>query len=131
MAGHFDIRQAVKTRTYCYVCPLFLFEPNNEKPEDKLSVEQTLEKINRLCKYYLGTRNYHNYSSGIKAKDPSAKRYMLSMRCELFPTEGILEEKWDGAPCWVRFILHGQSFIYHQIRKMVGMIMQVCLFSEP
>lgn len=88
VAGHFDIRQAVKTRTYCYVCPVFLFEPNNQ--EQKLSIEQTLEKINRLCKYYIGTRNYHNYSNGIKAKDPSAKRYMLSMKCESFPIDGIL-----------------------------------------
>lgn len=56
---------------------------------------------------------------------------MLAMECDLFGIGGILEPEWEGAPTWVRFTLHGQSFIYHQIRKMVGMIMQVCMFAEP
>jgi tRNA U38,U39,U40 pseudouridine synthase TruA len=75
------MRQAVKTRTYCYLCPLFMFKSNNPDAE-KLSKQETIEKINRLCSYFIGTRNYHNYSQGIKAKDPSAKRYMISMKCE-------------------------------------------------
>ena len=30
-----------------------------------------------------------------------------------------------------RFIVKGQSFIYHQIRKMVGIIIEVFLYNYP
>lgn len=83
----FVMRQSVKSRVYCYMCPVKLFE---KETKDR---EEVLAKINRMCAYFIGTRNYHNYSSGIKAKDPSAKRYMMAMSCKTH----------ERYPNWVRF----------------------------
>lgn len=73
----FDIRQIVKSREYCYICPIKLFQ-NGLHPTSK---EETISKMNRIAQSFVGTRNYHNYSSGMKAKDPSAKRYIMSVLC--------------------------------------------------
>ena len=111
----FLMRQNVKSRYYCYLCPINLFHKESK------DTNYLLEKINRLCAYFVGTRNYHNYSTGVKAKDPSAKRFLISMSCKLH------EENQE----WVRFEIHGQSFIYHQIRKMVGSIVQMFHENQP
>ena len=36
------------------------------------------------------------------------------------------KEKEDQALTFVRFTLVGQSFIYHQIRKMIGLLIKIC-----
>lgn len=58
-------------------------------------------------------------------------RYMLSMSVELVPEQLVEEycknnsiENTRGVR-FVRFELLGQSFVYHQIRKMVGLLVQM------
>jgi tRNA pseudouridine38-40 synthase len=46
----------------------------------------------------------------LKAKDPEAKRYIMSFTVELFGAEKN----------FVKFNIEGQSFVYNQIRKMIG-----------
>lgn len=55
--------------------------------------------------------------------DPTAKRYILSFTCEGTVRIG-------GAP-WVRLVVVGQSFILHQIRKMVGTALAVARGVAP
>lgn len=40
--------------------------------------------------------------------------------------KGNKEEKRGQALTFVRFTLVGQSFIYHQIRKMIGLLIKIC-----
>ena len=55
--------------------------------------------------------------------DPTAKRYILSFTCE-----GTVDI--TGSP-WVRLVVVGQSFILHQIRKMVGTALAVARGVAP
>lgn len=56
-------------------------------------------------------------------KDPSAQRYILECKCsEPFEI--------DGAK-FVKVVLLGQSFVLHQIRKMIGLAIQVNRVSLP
>ena len=63
----------------------------------------------------VGSHNFHNYSKGYKARDPKSRRYILDFKCE------------KASNSMIRFIIDGQSFIYHQIRKMIGVIIEIFL----
>src|SRR5207249_2308041 len=63
---------------------------------------------------YLGTHNFWNFTIQKTHRDPSAKRVIKSFKVNFAP---ILI---DGTE-WLSLKVHGQSFMMHQIRKMVGM----------
>ena len=68
-------------------------------------------RINTILAHYLGTKNFHNFTSQKKFKDPSAKRFIHSFTCsEPFIYNGLE---------LVSLKVKGQSFMLHQIRKMV------------
>ncbi|EGR32098.1 tRNA pseudouridine synthase a, putative [Ichthyophthirius multifiliis] len=116
----FDIRTACSHRIYEYILPLFMLQKFEDIKENKkvfLQIEQQIqEKINQILKKFIGTKSYHNYTKQLKAGDSKCKRYIINMKGQIFEKN---QEK------FVRFTFFGQSFIYHQIRKMIGMICMV------
>ncbi len=75
---------------------------------------------------FVGTHNFHNYTKKGDPKKKCNQRYIMSMEVERVSKEA-LEKIW-GKPTanqYVIFRLHGQSFIYHQIRKMIGSMIQI------
>ncbi|KIW73819.1 tRNA pseudouridine(38-40) synthase, variant [Phialophora macrospora] len=74
-----------------------------------------LERIQKALNLFVGTRNYHNYTVQKTYKDPSAKRVIKSFAVNKTP---ILINGTE----WLSMKVHGQSFMMHQIRKMVGMV---------
>eukprot|EP00887_Chlorella_sp_A99_P003093 scaffold9.g3093.t1 len=69
------------------------------------------------CGGYEGTHNFHNFTVRKPASAPDAKRYIISFKCG-----GVFE---IGSERWVRLVVVGQSFMLHQIRKLVGMAVAV------
>ncbi|KAH6625750.1 pseudouridine synthase [Boeremia exigua] len=76
-------------------------------PERQARVQAALDN-------YLGTRRYHNYTVQKKFSDTSAKRYIKYFN--VAPKPIIINDTE-----WLSLKVHGQSFMMHQIRKMVGM----------
>ena len=74
--------------------------------------EATRAALNGALREYVGTHNFHNYAAGVKADTQQAQRFMLSFECP-----GTVEI--PGAGAWARLVVVGQSFMLHQIRKMV------------
>lgn len=74
-----------------------------------------LERIRSTLSHFVGTHNFHNYTIEKPFRDPSAKRVIKSLIiAEASPlTIGNTE--------WLSLKVHGQSFMMHQIRKMVSM----------
>ncbi|KYO39556.1 tRNA pseudouridine synthase A, mitochondrial [Alligator mississippiensis] len=119
VTGGFNSKNKCDARTYSYMLPTFAFAPKDLDPQDetyRLS-QETLEKVNRLLACYKGTHNFHNFTSQKKAKDPSANRYIMEMFCE----EPFVREGLEFAVIKVK----GQSFMMHQIRKMIGLVIAV------
>eukprot|EP01083_Nonionella_stella_P110947 325056_1 len=77
--------------------------------------EDLLGKLKELCQIYVGTRNYHNFTRRTHPKEDRAKRFIYSM--EIVNNSLIM----DGME-YVQFEIHGTSFLYHQIRKMIGLL---------
>jgi tRNA pseudouridine38-40 synthase len=85
--------------------------------------EKEMERLNTILGKYVGTHNFHNFTARIKAEDPSAKRYILSFEaCEVIEVEGMQ---------FVRCTVLGQSFMLHQIRKMIGMAIAIMRGCAP
>lgn len=76
-----------------------------------------LENVNRLLQNYVGTKNYHNFTSKKKPTDPSASRHMRSFVCE----PPFVRKNVEFAIMKVK----GQSFMMHQIRKMIGLVLAI------
>jgi tRNA pseudouridine38-40 synthase len=74
-----------------------------------------LARIRDCLSCYVGTKNYHNFTIDKTFRDPSAKRVMKS-----FVVNG--EPLLINGSEWLSLKVHGQSFMMHQIRKMVGMV---------
>jgi len=123
-----DIRRATRGfnsknwcdfRTYSYLVPTFAFERLERTiGKDFRISEDRLKQVGKLLAAYIGTKNFHNYTIKKKATDPSANRFIHSFACEEpFIREGVE---------WVLIKVKGQSFMMHQIRKMIGMVISIC-----
>lgn len=85
--------------------------------------EKERDRFNRILKQFVGTHNFHNLTTRIKAEDPAANRYILSFEAsDIFTINGI-----DFVKCTVV----GQSFVLHQIRKMIGLAIAVMRNCAP
>ncbi|KAL5706334.1 tRNA pseudouridine(38-40) synthase [Ranunculus cassubicifolius] len=85
--------------------------------------EKDKERFNRILNHYLGTHNFHNFTTRIKAEDPSSTRYIISFNADSVVTvEGM-----DFVKCEVV----GQSFMLHQIRKLIGLAVAIMRNCAP
>ena len=76
-----------------------------------------------------GTKKYHNFTKDVEADKEAAKRYMLELRANeyMYVNQKTLEVTSAEDPDaleFVHFYLRGQSFLYNQIRKMIGSMIQ-------
>lgn len=114
----FNCKTWCDSRTYSYMCPTFAFAPLEEiTKEDYRITPEVLEQIRSTLKVYKGTHNFHNFTARKKFLDDSSKRYIIDIECgEPFERNGLE---------WIVIRIKGQSFMMHQIRKMVGLAIAV------
>ncbi|XP_011302832.1 tRNA pseudouridine synthase A, mitochondrial isoform X2 [Fopius arisanus] len=140
----FNSKSQCNARTYTYTLPTFAFAPDDQSLRDRvpLSEEEILkrveelktidgkaftefrmspelrEKVNSVLKLYEGTHNFHNFTARVRPFDPRANRYM--MKCQVLDTH-ISKDNIEFATLQVK----GQSFMLHQIRKMVALVISI------
>ncbi|KAI0486788.1 pseudouridine synthase [Xylaria cf. heliscus] len=83
-----------------------------------------LEQLQEALDKYVGTKNYHNYTIQKAHGDPSAKRTIKSFVVNREPIQ-INDTQ------WLSLKVHGQSFMMHQIRKMVAMAVLAVRCATP
>ncbi|XP_065198116.1 pseudouridylate synthase 1 homolog [Sycon ciliatum] len=106
-------------RAYEYVMPTFALAPSLSKSVSSYRVDaDRIVLVNRLLEIYIGTHNFHNFTSGRQFKDQSCRRVMRSFGVKEVPfVEGNME--------FIILRVVGQSFMLHQIRKMIGLVLAV------
>lgn len=85
--------------------------------------EKEKERFNKILKHYEGTHNFHNFTTRTKAADPSANRYIISFHANTTVTVDGIE--------FVKCEVVGQSFMLHQIRKMIGVAVAIMRNCAP
>ncbi|CUM62611.1 uncharacterized protein PRCAT00000165001 [Priceomyces carsonii] len=95
---------------------------NQRRRSYKVSQER-LNLFRQAMDQYEGSHNFHNFTLGKHYKDPSARRYIIkSSVSDPFVIDGTE---------WVSIKIHGQSFMLHQIRKMIAMAVLVIRTGCP
>ncbi|KAG7389054.1 hypothetical protein PHYPSEUDO_011323 [Phytophthora pseudosyringae] len=79
--------------------------------------DETLEQLNATLKQYVGTHNFHNFTSKMEPTNPQANRFIISFEAERPFVQNDME--------WVRLRVVGQSFLLHHIRKMIGTAVEI------
>lgn len=83
-----------------------------------------LDQLQEALDQYVGTKNYHNYTIQKSHGDPASKRTIKSFDVNREPIQ-INDTQ------WLSLKVHGQSFMMHQIRKMVGMAVLAVRCATP
>lgn len=83
-----------------------------------------IQQLQAALDQYRGTNNFHNYTIKKPFKDPSAKRHIRSFEVNPNPIQ-------IGDTEWLSLKVHGQSFMMHQIRKMVAMAVLCVRCATP
>ncbi|KAF7722060.1 tRNA pseudouridine synthase 1 [Apophysomyces ossiformis] len=85
--------------------------------------QQNYDKFKEALSMFVGTHNFHNYTIRRDYTDISAKRYMMEIKA----SEPMIIQGME----WISVKLHGQSFMLHQIRKMISMAMLAVRSNTP
>ena len=142
VTGGFNAKTMCDRRRYEYVIPTCAFDPKQCRPRAEVEAEAELarfdetpaaealaetrpfvfdtaarDRVQNVLRNYCGTHNFHNYTVRVSPDDPAAMRYILSFDCSMpFVVNGVE---------FVRTTVVGQSFMLHQIRKLIGTMIGV------
>lgn len=91
----------------------------------KLITPELRDIINNVCSYFIGTHNYYNLVRADKDnvssygnEDPGAyNRFIMNM----YISDVFVHDSVE----FVVISIHGQSFMYNQIRKMIGLLVGI------
>ncbi|KAG1691495.1 Cell division cycle protein 23 [Nymphon striatum] len=116
--NRFNAKINCDSRTYSYVLPTFAFAPPEVITEESFRItEELLKEIQSNLDIFKGSHFYHNYTSGKKIGEDSARRYIMEFKIGTPFIRNKLE--------WVVLSIKGQSFMLHQIRKMIAMVISI------
>uniref|UniRef100_A0A914KFI3 Pseudouridylate synthase 1 homolog n=2 Tax=Meloidogyne incognita group TaxID=654580 RepID=A0A914KFI3_MELIC len=120
----FHAQKSCDSRTYSYTLPTFSFASMDEVTSDEYRISpKRIEELNELLGCYVGSHNFFNYTSGLEFSDQTARRVILSITAEepFLYTDPIRLKPVE----FLRIKIRGQSFILHQIRKMIGTVLAI------
>lgn len=117
----FDAKNHCDARTYSYLMPSFTLAPANVEVNESYTVDKaTLKSFNDVLQGYVGTHVFHNFTHGKGFKEDSASRVIRFIYCSepFYPSNQKELE-------FVVVRVKGQSFMIHQIRKMIGLAVAI------
>jgi tRNA pseudouridine38-40 synthase len=114
----FNSKYECSARTYEFILNLEMLRPAEKHPEfanrdSWVFDEVQCAKFNSILAHYKGSHRFHNFTSKKEFSDPTSLRYIIDISCSPgYSTDGLQ---------LARIRIQGQSFVLHQIRKMIGL----------
>ncbi|VDM47707.1 unnamed protein product [Toxocara canis] len=120
----FNSQKDCDARTYSYTLPTYAFAKLDELTTSAYRIsDETVKEVDDLLQIFVGTHNFYNYTARREFNDKSCFRYIMQFKCGprfLFKNE-LREEDVE----FMTITIKGQSFMLHQIRKMIGMVIAI------
>ncbi|KAI9225060.1 pseudouridine synthase [Blastocladiella britannica] len=94
---------------------------------------EQLIRLREVLGGFVGTHNHFNFTIGKSPKDQSAKRYITDFDAADPEIYSFTDENGSKVECgeWISLKVKGQSFLLHQIRKMVGLAIMMLKTNTP
>ncbi|CAB9500430.1 pseudouridine(27/28) synthase [Seminavis robusta] len=92
--------------------------------KDYRVTQEQLDSLQQALEKYQGTHCFHNFTKGLTSKDANAMRYIVSFKVE----EPMV---FENGMQWVPTQVIGQSFLLHQIRKMISVALDSVRLNLP
>lgn len=115
----------------------YITQPVQEATHDEMiekrsfrASKEMLSELNEIMQSFIGTHNFHNFTVNKKFTEPNASRYIMEIKGFAFlmqVDEPFIKKDTE----WISIKLHGQSFMLHQIRKMVGLAIMLIRTKTP
>lgn len=136
----FDARTCCEARRYRYFVPVQVLFRKKKKNEEEESVLDLRKRLKRVLLQWGGTHSFHNFTnwnnnisklsqtrskSVSKATNDEESFFRHILRCHV---EDVIQH---NQMSFVIISTKGQSFVYHQIRKMMGATIGVMNQSLP
>ncbi|EME27504.1 tRNA pseudouridine synthase A, mitochondrial [Galdieria sulphuraria] len=124
VSGGFHAKNACDRRRYSYMFPSWTLCRSKQEHEKMLKdsdykniMKAKVDDLNDLLKYFIGTHHFHNFTVGQTSSNGTCQRYILEFFCSL--------PFFIGGESFLNVTVVGQSFLLHQIRKMIGLAIAV------
>lgn len=117
----FNSKDKCDARSYTYTLPTISFADHFQDvtmDNYRLTAEK-LDQVNALLNMFVGTKNHHNFTSRKLYDDPSSNRHIISFTC----SQPFVDRTTNIEFAVMK--VKGQSFMLHQIRKMIGLTLAI------
>lgn len=117
----FNSKEKCDARTYTYTLPTISLADHSQDltMEAYRLPNKKFDELNALLKMFEGTKNFHNFTSRKDYGDPSSNRFIISFAC----SHPFVDKTTNIEFAVIK--VKGQSFMLHQIRKMVGLTLAI------
>lgn len=106
--------------------PVNLYLTNVQQIMNKYRLKEfQWSQFRSIIKYFIGTHNFYNYTSSKNSsmRDPHFQRHIINI--DISKPYQVSNHSGE----WISIFLEGQSFLLHQIRKMISMSI-ICMLNN-